>query len=226
MVIGMIGGTRLASPRPTGDGTVRAPQVSAKALVTVGFALMASTLWVGATTTVSSGTGFAAAWFAVFGFGLGLAMPQAMNAALSALFPERSGSGSALISAMRQVGATIGVAVLGTVLDSVYRGHLDVTGLPAAAAAAAKSSVVAGVAVAHELGSAALLDSVRHAFVQGMDAMLWVCGGIALASAILALLFLPRRAEGAAEASGASGAPEVPAAIPVAPGDSGHERGA
>jgi len=62
--------------------------------------------------------------------------------------------------------------------------------------------------------------------VQGMDAMLWVCGGIALASAILALLFLPRRAEGAAEASGASGAPEVPAAIPVAPGDSGHERGA
>jgi len=149
-----------------------------------------------------------------------------MNAALSALSPERSGSGSALISAMRQVGATIGVAVLGTVLDSVYRGHLDVTGLPAAAAAAAKSSVVAGVAVAHELGSAALLDSVRHAFVQGMDAMLWVCGGIALAGAILALLFLPRRAEGAAEASGASGAPEVPAAIPVAPGDSGHERGA
>jgi MFS transporter, DHA2 family, multidrug resistance protein len=213
MVIGMIGGTRLASPRPAGDGAVRAPLVSAKALVTAGFALMAGTLGVGATTTVASGTGFAAAWFAVFGFGLGLAMPQAMNAALSALSPERSGSGSALISAMRQVGATIGVAVLGTVLDSVYRGHLDVTGLPAAAAAAAKSSVVAGVAVAHELGSAALLDSVRHAFVQGMDAMLWVCGGIALASAILALLFLPRRAEGAAEPAG-----------DVAADESGQER--
>ena len=119
-----------------------------------------------------------------------------MNAALSALSAERSGSGSALISAMRQVGATIGVAVLGTVLGSVYRAHLDVTGLPAAAAAAAKSSVVAGVAVAHALGSAALLDSVRTAFVQGMDTMLWVCGGIALASAILALMFLPRRPDG------------------------------
>ncbi len=202
MVIGMIGSTRLASPRKTAAGPARAPLASAKGLVTVGFTIMAITLAFGATTTVSSGTWFAAGWFAAFGFGLGLAMPQTMNAALSALSAERSGSGSALISAMRQVGATIGVAVLGTVLESVYRGHLDVTGLPAAAATAAKSSVVAGVAVAHELGSAALLDSVRHAFVQGMDTMLWICGGIALASAILALLFLPRRAEGAPRRSG------------------------
>ena len=98
---------------------------------------------------------------------------------------------------MRQVGATIGVAVLGTVLSSVYRSHLVVTGLPDAAASAAKSSVVAGVAIAQKTGSASLLDSVRHAFVAGLDTMLWVCGGIALASAILALLFLPRRADGA-----------------------------
>jgi DHA2 family multidrug resistance protein-like MFS transporter len=215
MIIGMIGGTRLASPRKTADGTVLSPLANAKALVTTGFAIMAVTLGFGATTTVSSGTGFAAAWFAVFGLGLGLAMPQAMNAALSALSAERSGSGSALISAMRQVGATIGVAVLGTVLGSVYSSHLVVTGLPAAAATAAKSSVVAGVAVAHKLGSAALLDSVRHAFVQGMDTMLWICGGIALTSAILALLFLPRRADGAPGGAGAS---------PVATGKSGSDR--
>ena len=197
MVVGMIGSTRLASPRNAADGQVRGPLATAKGLVTVGFTIMAVTLAVGATTKTTSGTGFAAAWLATFGLGLGLAMPQTMNAALSALSAERSGSGSALISAMRQVGATIGVAVLGTVLASVYRSHLVVTGLPAAATAAAKSSVVAGVAVAHALGSAALLDSVRSAFVQGMDTMLWVCGGIALASAILALLFLPRRADGA-----------------------------
>jgi hypothetical protein len=184
-----------------------------KGLVTVGFTIMAATLAVGATTKTTSSTGFAASWFAVFGLGLGLAMPQTMNAALSALSAERSGSGSALISAMRQVGATIGVAVLGTVLSSVYRGHLAVTGLPAAAAAAAKSSVVAGVGVAHALRSVTLLDSVRSAFVQGMDTMLWVCGGIALASAILALLFLPRRPEGIPGRTG-----------PPAAGESGSER--
>jgi hypothetical protein len=196
MVVGMIGSTRLASPRQAADGTASAPLASVKGLVTLGFAIMAVTLGFGATTTVSSGTGFAAAWFAVFGLGLGLAMPQAMNAALSALSAERSGAGSALISAMRQVGATIGVAVLGTVLSSVYRSHLVVTGLPDSVASAAKSSVVAGVAIAHQTGSVPLLDSVRHAFVTGMDTMLWVCGGIALASAILAVIFLPRRTDG------------------------------
>ncbi|HYB19189.1 MAG TPA: DHA2 family efflux MFS transporter permease subunit [Streptosporangiaceae bacterium] len=196
LVIGMIGSTRLASPRRAADGSEVAPRASAKVLVALGFAIMAGGLAVGATTKTGSGTEFAALWIAAAGLGLGLAMPQAMNAALSALSAERSGSGSALISAMRQVGATIGVAVLGTVLGSVYASHLDVTGLPAAAAATAKSSVVGGVAVAHATGSAALLDSVRTAFVQGMDAMLWVCGGIALASAILALIFLPRRPDG------------------------------
>ena len=197
MVIGMIGGTRLASARRGTDGkAARGPLASVKLLVTVGFTAMAVALAVGATTKIASGTGFAAAWFAVFGLGLGTAMPQTMNAALSALSAERSGSGSALISALRQVGATIGVAVLGTVLNSVYRSHLIVTGLPAATAAAAKNSVVAGVQVAHALRSVALLGSARSSFVHGMDAMLWACGGIALVSAVLALLFLPRRNEG------------------------------
>jgi MFS transporter, DHA2 family, multidrug resistance protein len=195
MIVGMIGGTRLASPRKTADGP-RPPRATAKALVAIGFTLMAATLAAGATTKTSSGTGFAAAWFALFGLGLGLAMPQTMNAALSALSAERSGSGSALISALRQVGATLGVAVLGTVLASVYRSHLTVTGLPAAAAAAARSSVVAGVRVAHAAGSAALLEAARSAFVQGLDTMLWVCAGIALVSAILAVIFLPRQADG------------------------------
>jgi hypothetical protein len=73
---------------------------------------------------------------------------------------------------------------------------LVVTGLPDSVAAAAKSSVVAGVAIAQKAGSAPLLESVRHAFVSGMDALLWACAGIALASAILAVIFLPRRTEG------------------------------
>jgi MFS transporter, DHA2 family, multidrug resistance protein len=214
MVVGMISSTRLASPRQAADGSGDiAPRASAKALVTIGFAVMALALAMGATSKTSSGTLFAAVWFGAAGLGLGLAMPQAMNAALSALSPERSGSGSALITAMRQVGATIGVAVLGTVLGSVYRGHLDVTGLPAAIAAVAKSSVVGGVAVAHALHSPALLISARSAFVLGLDTMLWVCAAIAAVSAILALIFLPRRAGG-----------PVDEMAQAAPGESDQER--
>jgi DHA2 family multidrug resistance protein-like MFS transporter len=104
------------------------------------------------------------------------------------------------------------------VLDSVYRSHLAVTHLPAASAAAARASVVEGVSIAHRLGSAALLGSARSAFVTGLDTMLWVCGGIALVSAILAVLFLPRRAEGtpAAVPAGDTG--------PAAVGETGAER--
>jgi len=208
LVVGMISSTRLASPRPPSG----APLASVKALVAIGFTIMAVALGFGAGTSAASGTGFAAAWLAAFGVGLGLAMPQTMNVALSALSAERSGSGSAVISAMRQVGATIGVAVLGTVLVSVYSDHLP--GFPAAA----RSSVVAGVAFARVSRTSTLaLDAVRTAFVDGMDTMLWACAGIAIASAILALIFLPRRPEGI------TGAPRGGAASPVT-GESGTER--
>src|SRR5262249_29115416 len=94
----------------------------------------------------------------------------------------------ALISAMRQVGATIGVAILGTVLSSAYRSQADVSGLPPAAAAAVRN----GIAVARQAAPTALPDTVRTAFAHALDVMLGVCGGLTLASALLALAFLPR----------------------------------
>src|SRR5260370_1098711 len=123
VVVGMLVGTRLQSP-PKSDGASQ-PKVGAKALVTAGFAVMAAALAVGALTSITSGTGFGVAWFAVVGAGLGLAMPAAMNAAMTALSAERSGAGSALITALRQVGATPGAAILRTVLSSPYHARLD-----------------------------------------------------------------------------------------------------
>ena len=193
LAVGLALGQRLQTPRKRGDALPAnsAPPVSPKILVAIGFAIMAAALGVGTATTVDSGTSFAATWFAITGFGLGIAMPTALNAALGALSPARSGSGSALITAMRQVGGTIGVAVLGTVLATVYRSHLNLTGLPAPAVTAVKQSVAGGVAAAQAAGSGPLLGSVRLSYVHGLDVMLWVCSGIAIVSAVLALLFLP-----------------------------------
>jgi MFS transporter, DHA2 family, multidrug resistance protein len=193
MLVGMIGGTRLQSPRKDPAGHLSEPRATARSMVAIGFAAMAVALAVGAFTRVNSGTGFTATWFVVAGLGLGLAMPAAMNAALGALSAERSGAGSALITAMRQVGATIGVAVLGTILNNVYQSHLTQSGLPAAVTGVAKNGVAAGVAVAHATHSAIVLAAVRDSFVHGLGVMLWVCAGIALVSAILAVIFLPRR---------------------------------
>jgi MFS transporter, DHA2 family, multidrug resistance protein len=165
-----------------------APRVGPAVTVAFGFVLLAGGLLAGATTGPHTGYGFAAGWMAVLGAGLGFALPAAMDVAIGALSPERSGVGSALLMALRQVGGTIGVAVLGTVLASGYRGALD-DSVPEAA----RESVSAGVATAHQLGSPELLESVQSAFVEGMDAMLWVCGGVAVLAALLALRFLPRR---------------------------------
>jgi DHA2 family multidrug resistance protein-like MFS transporter len=213
MLVGMIGGTRLLSPRKRPGGATAPAVASPKLIVTVGFVVMAAAMAAGALTTLGSSTGYAAAWVAIAGLGLGLALPSAMNIAIGALSAERSGSGSALITALRQVGATIGVAVLGTLISNGYGSRVDLRGLPAAAAGIAKSGVAGGVQVARALGSAPLLDSVRGAFVHGMDLMLWACGGIALLSALLALVFLSR------QSAGPAAVPEVtvPGASEVAP---------
>ena len=222
MIVGMVVGTRLQSPPKVPEagpglpaGPPPGPRVGAKALVATGFALMAAALASGALTSVHSGTGFGATWFAVAGAGLGLAMPSAMNAALGALSAERSGAGSALITAFRQVGAALGAAILGTVLSSAYQSQLDLAGLPAAAASAVKSGISGGVAVARDLGSASLLYSVESAFVHGLDVMLWCCAAIALAAALLALAFLPRQAGAPGQEAPAAGALRVPEPLPA-----------
>jgi hypothetical protein len=184
-------------------------------VLTGGYLLMTAAMALGAFTTPGSSTGYTLAWVALSGLGVGLVLPASMGVALGALSAERSGAGSALLTAMRQVGSTIGVAVLGTIISNSYAD--GVTGaaahLPAQAATAVRSSVGGGAAVAGQLGSSSLLDTVRSAFVHGMDQMLWTCGGIAVACAVLALIVLRRQAA-ASDADGA--ADSVPGSLPVA----------
>jgi MFS transporter, DHA2 family, multidrug resistance protein len=220
MLIGMVAGTRLGTRRRSpagsaGAGPAAGPAVGPRALVTTGYLIMAAAMGLGALTGLGSSTGYVLAWVALAGLGLGLVMPTAMSVALGALSAERSGAGSALLTAMRQVGSTVGVAVLGTVISTSYSSGVATAaaGLPAQAAAAVRSSVGAGVGVANKLGSTALLDTVRTAFVHGMDIMLWTCSGIALGCAILALVVLGRRVAAersdAVEAGGEAGSIQV-----------------
>jgi DHA2 family multidrug resistance protein-like MFS transporter len=169
------------------------PRLGAKAVVTAGLVLMAAGLFAGAATGPDTGYGYVAAWVSVAGVGLGLTMPPAMNAALGALSAERSGVGSGLIQAMRQVGSAIGVTVLGAVLNDAYRDRVDVTGLAATAADTVRDSATSGAAVAGGLADPVLLDSVHTAFTAGMDRALLVAAGVALAGAVLSVLFLPSR---------------------------------
>ncbi len=134
--------------------------------------------------------------FAV-GAGAGLAFATSASAALVELPAERSGVGSALLQTIVKLGPAFGASILGSVLASTYQAHLPLAGLPQAAAAAVRSSVFGGIAVAGQAGSVALLDAVRDAFVHGMDDAMRVAGATALLAALVALAFLPARAAAA-----------------------------
>ncbi|HEX8959711.1 MAG TPA: hypothetical protein VF770_07805, partial [Solirubrobacterales bacterium] len=173
----------------------------AKITVAVGFAILAIGLAAGASTTVTSGDGFLVAWTFVAGVGMGFALATAADSALGTLPAERSGVGSAVMQTVQKIGGPFGAAILGAALNSTYRAHLSLTGLPASAAAAVQQSVFAGIAVAQKAGSAQLLESVRAAFVDGMDQALWISAGFAVAGIVLGLAFLPRRAPAKAAAT-------------------------
>jgi hypothetical protein len=195
LVIGAALATRLQGARSrnhTTAATPAAPRMTANLVVAIGFAFMAGGLFLGATTKVASGTGWAVIWFVICGLGLGFSLPATMNAALGALSPERAGTGSGLIMACRQVGATIGVALLGNILNSEYRDRVNVAHLPASVAQVVRKGVATGMEAARQLGDAALGRSVRSAFVTSLDVMLCVCGAIAVGAMVLALFFLPR----------------------------------
>lgn len=170
-----------------------AKRVTPRALITVGFTLAAVALAAAATTDVDTSYGFAAAWIAALGLGLGLVLPAAMGGALGALSAERAGAGSGLMQALRQVGGTVGVAILGTVLSSGYHNRLDTPNLPADASHAAHDSIGAGLHVAATLHDDSLAQAVRAAFVHGMDLTLICSGGLTLLGAVLAATFLSRR---------------------------------
>jgi MFS family permease len=121
------------------------------------------------------------------GAGMGLAMTPATTAVTDALPPGKQGVGSAVNDLSRELGGALGIAVLGSILQSIYRNHLDVSALPHGAAEHARSSL----ALASRLGPG-VTRSAEGAFVDGMQCAL-LGGAAALALAALAVAVLHRR---------------------------------
>jgi EmrB/QacA subfamily drug resistance transporter len=164
-----------------------------------GFFLLAGGFLLGSLTDATSSVWFVVVWMAIVGIGAGVATATATSAALSRIGADESGIGSAVVQAIQKVGAPLGTTVFGSVLSAVYLSHLTALGLPSAVADEAHRSIFAGVAIAERTGPAALLTSVRSAFVTGMDTAFLVCAGVGIVGAILAVVFIPRRVAESAE---------------------------
>lgn len=101
--------------------------------------------------------------------------------------------GSAMNDTTRELGGSLGIAVLGSVMASNYAAHVGgaVAGLPASAAATVKSSLAGALTVAGQTGNGALAATARSAFMSGLTLSMVVGAVIILGAAVLAFVGLP-----------------------------------
>jgi len=176
--------------------------VGTTSVVRAGLGLMAvAFVWIGLRVDVDTAYLEIVGQMIFLGVGLGATTAPATESIMGALPPDKAGIGSAVNDTTRELGGTLGVAIIGSVFSSLYVGALDDAGgvfahLPPEAQAATKESVAAAGVIARDLGpdAAAFIDQVNDAFLSGLGAGCFVAAGIALAGAVFASRFLPARA--------------------------------
>jgi EmrB/QacA subfamily drug resistance transporter len=133
--------------------------------------------------------------------GMALTMAPATESIMSSLPLGKAGVGSAVNDTTRQVGGALGVAVIGSVLSSVYSAKVGEFLLGKPVPTPVKSQIEESLGFAIGAGGKlpGLADVARGAFVDGMHAGVLVAAGVALCGAIVAFAFLPARASYATE---------------------------
>ncbi|KPI22785.1 major facilitator superfamily MFS_1 [Actinobacteria bacterium OK074] len=148
--------------------------------------------------------------FVLLGFGLETTLFGAYESMLSEAPPAQAGGAAAIGETSYQLGAGIGIALLGSVMNAAYApGLASVPGVPASASAAAGHSLGEAYGVAAQLGGergAVLRQAARHSFVHGLHVTLLVSAGLLLLGAVMAVR-LPRAMECGVAAAGSAGVP-------------------
>ncbi|GGQ66101.1 MFS transporter [Streptomyces flaveolus] len=167
-----------------------ARRFSVRAVVAGGLAAVGLAL--AALTVIGQHTGYPllGAALLVVGVGAGFSFTVTADVILSSVPKEQAGSASAVSETAYELGAALGIALLGSIVTGVYR---DFTG-PAGTPAAAHESLGGAVQAASELPAdtaGALLDAARQSFVDGLTLASGV-GAVVLLAAAGAAWFLLR----------------------------------
>jgi EmrB/QacA subfamily drug resistance transporter len=177
-------------------------RVGTTAVVAAGLIVFAAGL--GWASTVDAATPYSeiAMQMVLLGGGLGLTTAPATEAIMGSLSTDKAGVGSAVNDTTRELGGTLGVAIVGSVFASVYSGHLSSATALAGLPANVRSAMERSMAVAHNVVGqmppgriADVHEAVNHAFLDGLQVGSLVCAGIALAAAVVVAVLLPARAQ-------------------------------
>ncbi|MGW4562047.1 MFS transporter [Streptomyces sp. NPDC004561] len=177
------------TPRLAARFGVRAVMVTGLLLLGCGLVAMAS---------LHAGSGYLPflACLLVAGLGVGMTGAVGTSAITGSLTRDKQGVASAVNDVTREVGAAVGIALMGSVFGNRYRASLPeaVSRLPQDAAEAVRHSPAGGIHVAVHAGpqGAALATGVREAFMSGMSAAL-LAAAVVVAVAACSLVRAPGR---------------------------------
>jgi EmrB/QacA subfamily drug resistance transporter len=144
----------------------------------------------------------------IMGIGMGLAMAPSTEAITSSLPDEQQGVASALNDVTRELGTSLGVALLGAVFAAGYSNSIAprLAGFPKDAAAAASQNIANVMAIAEqgEDYAPALYRAAQEAFVQGWQQAMWA--GVAVMAILFMFVVLRGPAQPAAIRAGSTSA--------------------
>ncbi|MEY3618849.1 MAG: hypothetical protein RL726_1547 [Actinomycetota bacterium] len=172
-------------------------------VIPVGLLFMGvSQIWASTFDVDSAYFGTIIASMVLMASGLALVTSPASESVMGSLPRDMAGVGSAINDTGREVGGTLGVAIIGSIFATTYGPRivelLTPMGLPEAAVSAAEESVGAAFAVADQVGDPAVSGTIREfagtSFLEGFQAACTTVGIVAIVGAVLAYRFLPSRA--------------------------------
>jgi EmrB/QacA subfamily drug resistance transporter len=183
--------------------TILVRAIGTKLTVAAGLLVIAAGLWqVSLASAATTYTGILAGMI-LLGVGAGLTIPSATESVMGSLPGGHTGVGSATNGAFLQVGGALGVAVIGSLLNTRYQGRITSAlapyHVPHAVMQTVLGSLGGALGVAVRVGGllgAELGQLARSAFVSGMDLGLVTGACVALAGCLIALIALPSRAPG------------------------------
>ena len=184
-------------------GAALAPRIGTKVVVTTGMVLFgAAFLWISTSAVTTPYWSVIVPQMVMMGLGMGLISTPATESILLVLPPARAGVGSAVNDATRELGGTLGVAVVGSIFSSVFGSHLAsgaFASLPSAVVDKAQGSVgVAQVVAGHD---PRLLAAFHDSFMSAMSTACVVVGLLCLAGAVASAFLLPGRLPAPAESA-------------------------
>jgi hypothetical protein len=181
---------------PISSGLVA--RLGIRLVIPAGLAAMGGGLLMLTQVTPTTSYTFLAIGVAIMGAGMGLVMAPAGESIMSVLSAGQYGAGSAVNDTVQELGGSLGIAVIGSIVASSFRHSIGAGGLPAALAAPARSSIAAADATAAHAGPLAgrVLDLAHQSFTSAMTTGFTVAGLLAIGGAVIVAIALPRRRTG------------------------------